>query len=107
MYKYWLKFWKFIFRDTGVSKHEDIVKRFRSRRSSRQIEDQKAQTNNDLDLNIDTSNVLSNGEFSNEQDSDEQKHLQEIREEEVCSIIHLDSIPSVNADDGRKKGKFK
>ena len=66
MYNYQLKFQKFIFRDTGVSKHEDIVKRFRSRRSSRQIEDQKAQTNNDLDLKVDTSNVLSNGEFSNE-----------------------------------------
>ena len=102
-----MKLQKSIFRDTGVSKHEDIVKRFRSRRSSRQIEDQKAQTNNDLDLKVDTSNVLSNGEFSNDLDSDERKHFQEIREEEeLCSIIPLDSMPSINADDGRKKGKL-
>ena len=93
-------------RYTGVSKHEDIVKRYRSRRSSRQIDDQKAQTNNAFDFKVDTSNVLSNGGFSNDLESDEQKHLQEIREEEACSLIHLDSMPSVNADDERQIGKF-
>ena len=90
------------FFDAGVSKHEDIVKKFRSRRCSRQIDDSKIQTNGDLDLSVEPSDVLSNEEFSNNSDSKvlNNLNLNGIREEEeISSPIHLDLETSINTID--------
>ena len=75
-----------------MSKHQDIVEKFRkTRRSSRPIEAQNIKTNGGIEFDENNTEPLLNGTSSIDQEFEVRHELNDIEGEEVSSLISSDS----------------